>query len=70
MTADSLAKLSVNAAKMTLTFNAKTRWVDVDFNKNATEDAYGTCIRTHSLSLQLFTHETALDLTLCYFRLL
>lgn len=41
MTADSLAKMSVNAAQMTLGFNTKTKWVDVDFNKNAAEDAYG-----------------------------
>ena len=44
MQAESLAKLAVNAAQMTLSFNAKTRWVDVDYNKNVIEDAYGTSL--------------------------
>jgi ubiquinone/menaquinone biosynthesis C-methylase UbiE len=44
MQAESLAKLAVNAAQMTLSFNAKTRWVDVDYNKNVIEDAYASLI--------------------------
>lgn len=47
MQAESLAKLAVNAAQMTLSFNAKTRWVDVDYNKNVIEDAYGTPNSSH-----------------------
>ena len=42
MTAESLAKMSVNAAKMTLSFNAKTKWIDADYNSNEVSDAYGT----------------------------
>lgn len=41
MTAESLSKLSFNAAKMTLTFNAKTGWVDAAYNKDVIEDGYG-----------------------------
>lgn len=41
MTAESLAKMSVNAAKMTLGFNAKTKWIDVEYNANEVSDAYG-----------------------------
>lgn len=41
MQSESLAKLAVNAAQMTLNFNAKTRWIDADYNKNVVEDGYG-----------------------------
>lgn len=44
MTAESLCKLAVNAAKMTLGFNAKTRWIDEQYNADTVSDFYGTSI--------------------------
>lgn len=41
MNVDALAKMAVNSAQMTLGFNAKTGWIDVDYNKNVIEDGYG-----------------------------
>lgn len=41
MTTESLIKLVVNAAKMTIGFNAKTAWIDVSYNRDVVEDAYG-----------------------------
>ena len=42
MTGESLVKLSVNAAKMTLGFNAKTKWIDEKYNEDQVSDFYGT----------------------------
>lgn len=42
MTSESLVKLAVNAAQMTLGFNAKIKWVDAKYNEDTISDLYGT----------------------------